>query len=296
MLDSLGSTLSRQTIDAFFARFNKSPNDTLTMNETIQCLETELCRPASEKKRINPNESAVDTSAPVTPSATAAGDYRRSINLSNLDFSGPAGNIPAPSSSSQDSESLRKPGQPPPQPTEPMQQPLADVAIDLTDPPINHSQPSFSRNASASTSSSDADEPISGDSSPSTDSDTFERVINVKSCPLCHRQRMNSKAEVDIVTHMAICASQDWARVDRIVVGNFVTASQAQRKWYTKVIANVAAGGYRLGAVSGVSVLGGCGRLTWGGCTVELGEYHCAESVDGAVGGGEDAGVCQAWD
>ena len=75
MLDSLRSTLSQQTFDTFFARFNKFPDDTLTVNETIQCLETELCRPASEKKRIDPDESAVDTSAPVTPSATATGDY-----------------------------------------------------------------------------------------------------------------------------------------------------------------------------------------------------------------------------
>ena len=52
------------------------------------------------------------------------------------------------------------------------------------------------------------------------------------------------------MTHMAICASQDWARVDRIVVGNFVTASQAQRKWYTKVLSKVSSGNYKLGAVS----------------------------------------------
>ena len=37
--------------------------------------------------------------------------------------------------------------------------------------------------------------------------------------------------------------------MDRIVVGNFVTASQAQRKWYTKVISMVSSGDYKLGAV-----------------------------------------------
>lgn len=93
--------------------------------------------------------------------------------------------------------------------------------------------------------------------------------------------------------------------MDRIVVGNFVTASQAQRKWYTKVIASVASGGYRLGAVSFsfflffvVFVCGG-GVFGWRrliGCDLEFGEYYCAESVDGAVGRGEDAGVCEAWD
>jgi len=56
--------------------------------------------------------------------------------------------------------------------------------------------------------------------------------------------------EMDIMTHLAICASQDWAKVDRIVVGNFVTPSQAQRKWYTRVIAKVSSGNYKLGANS----------------------------------------------
>ncbi|RDB27430.1 Phosphatidylserine decarboxylase proenzyme 3 [Hypsizygus marmoreus] len=44
---------------------------------------------------------------------------------------------------------------------------------------------------------------------------------------MCHRPRMSDKAEMDIITHLAVCASQDWEKVDRIVVGDFVTASQA---------------------------------------------------------------------
>ena len=101
-------------------------------------------------------------------------------------------------------------------------------------------------NQSSSSSSDAEDSSASNGGSPEG---SFERVINVKNCPLCHRPRLNSKAEVDIVTHLAVCASQDWARVDRIVVGNYVTASQAQRKWYTKVISKVSAGNYKLGVV-----------------------------------------------
>jgi phosphatidylserine decarboxylase len=59
-------------------------------------------------------------------------------------------------------------------------------------------------------------------------------VINVKNCPICHRLRLNKKVEMDIVTHVAVCASGDWAKIDKIDIGNFVTASQAQRMWYTK--------------------------------------------------------------
>jgi phosphatidylserine decarboxylase len=68
---------------------------------------------------------------------------------------------------------------------------------------------------------------------------TLERVINVKNCPICHRPRLNKKAEMDIITHVAMCASGDWAKIDKIVAGNFVTAIQAQRKWYTKDISKV---------------------------------------------------------
>ena len=113
--------------------------------------------------------------------------------------------------------------------------------------------PSFNRMNSSSSSTSDAEDSSGSNGSNGSSSSpegSFERVINVKNCPLCHRPRLNSKAEVDIVTHLAVCASQDWARVDRIVVGNYVTASQAQRKWYTKVISKVSAGNYKLGAVS----------------------------------------------
>jgi phosphatidylserine decarboxylase len=77
-----------------------------------------------------------------------------------------------------------------------------------------------------------------------------ERVIVLKSCPLCHMPRLSKRAEMDIVTHLAVCASQDWRRVDSMVVSNFVTATQAHRKWYTKVISKISQGQYRLGADS----------------------------------------------
>lgn len=56
--------------------------------------------------------------------------------------------------------------------------------------------------------------------------------------------------EVDIVTHLGICSSTDPRSVNRIVVGSYVTASQAQRKWFTKVISKATKGAYSLGANS----------------------------------------------
>lgn len=49
---------------------------------------------------------------------------------------------------------------------------------------------------------------------------------------------------------MGICASTDSGSVNRMIVGNFVTASQAQRKWFTKVISKATKGSYSLGANS----------------------------------------------
>jgi len=79
--------------------------------------------------------------------------------------------------------------------------------------------------------------------------ETFERLINVKHCPLCHRPWLNKKAEMDIITHLAVCARGDWVKIGRIVVGNFVTTSQARRRWYTRIISKVSSGDYRLGVV-----------------------------------------------
>jgi phosphatidylserine decarboxylase len=255
MLDSLGSTLTKSTIASFFTRFGKNPEEEeISIDQAVQCLEAELGRPDSEKKHIDGDESQ-DTSMSATPLLLASGPKGEKIDLDSLDFSGPA-------HVSEDTNDNNKPRIPPPQPTEGMQRPLLEVAVG-TDGTVSSSDAEGELSSGTASSSAEkakksrfggvrrigkAKKESSGDSSPSSDS--VERVINVKNCPLCHRARLNDKAEMDIITHLAICASQDWHQVDKIMVGNFVTASQAQRKWYTKVIGKLSAGNYRLGAVS----------------------------------------------
>ncbi|EAW21170.1 putative phosphatidylserine decarboxylase Psd2 [Aspergillus fischeri NRRL 181] len=77
-----------------------------------------------------------------------------------------------------------------------------------------------------------------------------EHVIEIRECPLCHQPRLAKRSDADIITHIATCASQDWRQVDNLVMGGFVTSSQAQRKWYSKVITKISYGGYKLGANS----------------------------------------------
>ncbi|KAL5606086.1 hypothetical protein BROUX41_006144 [Berkeleyomyces rouxiae] len=77
-----------------------------------------------------------------------------------------------------------------------------------------------------------------------------EHVVEIAQCPICHQPRLNKRSDADIVTHMATCASSDWRQVNDLMMGGFVTASQAQRKWYSKVITKISYGGYKLGANS----------------------------------------------
>ncbi|OBT99636.1 hypothetical protein VE01_02224 [Pseudogymnoascus verrucosus] len=77
-----------------------------------------------------------------------------------------------------------------------------------------------------------------------------EHVVEIKECPICHQPRLNRRSDADIITHIATCASQDWRQVNNIVMAGFVTSSQAQRKWYSKVITKISYGGYKLGANS----------------------------------------------
>ncbi|KAG9250201.1 putative phosphatidylserine decarboxylase [Emericellopsis atlantica] len=77
-----------------------------------------------------------------------------------------------------------------------------------------------------------------------------EHVIEIKECPICHQPRLNKRSDADIITHIATCASQDWRQVNTVLMNGFVTASQAQRKWYSKVITKLSYGGYKLGANS----------------------------------------------
>jgi phosphatidylserine decarboxylase len=254
MLDSLGSTLSMETIDSFYTRWNKNPRtDELTFPEAIQCLETEIFRPNSEKKRINPSDNegrerdlstGTDASLSHTPNLHTPGTHTPPLRLDSLTFSGPTLNLGEASPLFH-----RHPASQTVHQTEPSQMLVADQPPGVGEAPKQH-PPAVRQASSSSSAASDTGSgtSLSGNGSGSSD-EAFERVINIKNCPLCHRPRLNAKAERDIVTHIAVCASQDWARVDRVMVGNFVTAVQAQRKWYTNVLSKVSAGNYKIGAV-----------------------------------------------
>lgn len=96
---------------------------------------------------------------------------------------------------------------------------------------------------------------VSGEEGDALDKDDLndrgeEHVVEIRECPICHQPRLNKRSDADIITHIATCASQDWRQVNNLMMAGFVTASQAQRKWYSKVITKISYGGYKLGANS----------------------------------------------
>ncbi|KAF8573147.1 hypothetical protein K439DRAFT_1625271 [Ramaria rubella] len=153
--------------------------------------------------------------------------------LNILDFAGPSlQEVTFMESSSNDSIHLSA------HPSERAQQPLSEVVVDSSSSAPSTVALGLDIQQSSNSSSDAEDSPGNSE---------VERVINIKNCLFCRRPHLKSKAEADIVTHIELCASRDWGRVDRIVMGNFVTASQVQRKWYTKVITKVSSGAYQLG-------------------------------------------------
>lgn len=271
MLDSLGSTLSSQTINTFFTRFGKDPFEgSITVSQTVQCLESEICRPPSERNRVSSSPDEADT-APTTPSG-----YKMEgpLPFDKIDFSGPSHLRP------DDNGGGLRP------------EPFNSHLTEGTNLPLQHLTDQSNRPGRSSRQPSTSSEDGGEDSGCGGAEEARERVINIKNCPLCHRPRLSSKAEVDIIAHIALCASQDWGRMDKIVVGNFVTASQAQRKWYTKIIGKLSSGDYRIGAV-GISCVDH--QHLWMIC-VELCKHHRTKPYDRPAGGGEDASLCSVRD
>jgi phosphatidylserine decarboxylase len=89
MLDSLGSTLSAETINSFFTRRGKKlQEDELTIDETLWSLETEVGRPANEKKRINIGDM-LDWGSSGTPSAVRSLGSRVPTAVGEVGFRGP---------------------------------------------------------------------------------------------------------------------------------------------------------------------------------------------------------------
>lgn len=254
MLDSLGSTLTQGTIEGFFKSSGKEIDGELTMEEVILHLEKEVNKPVTEKAKVKPAELVSGTHTPnMAPEPSGDG----------LGMTGPQEVISSPVDPDELREKILRSQDAMPNNLSPVEEKnvpdirVRKASMDKRDVPV------VSDGGIGNLGNGDVNAPTLGgtatpsfDPDPDVDSDEAdtdevrERVINIRTCPLCHRPRLGKRSEQDIVTHLAICASSDWSRVDRIVTANYVTSSQAQRKFLTRMMNKVAIGNYRLGANS----------------------------------------------
>ena len=216
MLDTLGSTLRESTIDSFFQRFphrinGEGEEQDLTMDEVVICLEEQLEAKAKQSQSL--------------------GD-----RVKGLLHTGRDAEITETSSDSSSGG---------PSPAELAEPPSS--AVNIPGAQDANSQPSTiivpEMNKAGEEGEFVAKDELLEDRGE-------EHVVEIRECPICHQPRLNKRSDADIITHIATCASQDWRQVNKLMMGGFVTASQAQRKWYSKVITKISYGGYKLGANS----------------------------------------------
>ncbi|KAF9129071.1 hypothetical protein BGW39_004498 [Mortierella sp. 14UC] len=80
-----------------------------------------------------------------------------------------------------------------------------------------------------------------------TPSSEGEHLIRISTCPICHDPSLGTKLETDIITHIAVCSGNDGFNLDKLILGDFVTEANAQRKWITKVVKSLGYGRYVVG-------------------------------------------------
>lgn len=210
MLDTLGSTLKESTIDGYFERFARNRNSQDPGSMQLTFDQAVICL-EDQLQKPPPKRSLGETVRSYLDHAHLLADTNQG-NVGNVDKTASDAN-PEITANSQ-----------------------ANVDDVPTISPEELGSPGETGDALES-----------GDLA---DDRGEEHVVEIRECPICHQPRLNKKSDADIITHIATCASQDWRQVNNLVMAGFVTSSQAQRKWYSKVITKISYGGYKLGANS----------------------------------------------
>ena len=210
MLDTLGSTLKESTIDNWYLRFSKE-NETNGIGAGHLTFDQAVIALEDQLQQTNHKKSWGDTVKGFMP-------HGHFTTVSSGEKGKPSSGLPADGNSSS---------------------PLNEQGDRSAIPAI--SQDNLGTPG-------ETGDPLARDDL--VDERGEEHVVEIRECPLCHQPRLNKKTDADIITHIATCASQDWRQINNIVMAGFVTSSQAQRKWYSKVITKISYGGYKLGANS----------------------------------------------
>ncbi|CAK7234025.1 phosphatidylserine decarboxylase [Sporothrix bragantina] len=222
MLDTLGSTLRESTIDSFFQRFKKSGSGGSGSGSGSEDDIADL----TIDEAVICLEDQLDAKPKMT-STSVTDKIKAAIPDGLTQKATAAANLVVPGQSSSTTDT------------------------DVPSAPSAPSASSFSGSESPEIASMNVAE--EGDLVGRDDLNERggeEHVVEIRECPICHQPRLNKRKDTDIITHIATCASQDWRQVNNLVMGGFVTSSQAQRKWYSKIITKISYGGYKIGANS----------------------------------------------
>ncbi|KAF9365473.1 hypothetical protein BGX34_009902 [Mortierella sp. NVP85] len=212
MLEGLGSTLSSKTVDSFFAYYSKDPEcDELTSDELFERLERQV---------------RLDDS---TPSKRQKRKIRKFWSRKRSTTSCSSQSLPTLASESEEKDSTEES-------PEEDEEDNNELFLHLT----QNKLPAGSTPVAV-----DMIEPTESDYDPQTSEDEY--VIRIATCPICRDPSLGSKLETDVITHIAVCSGNDGFNLDKLILGNFVTAANAQRKWITKVVKTLGYGRYVIG-------------------------------------------------
>lgn len=76
-------------------------------------------------------------------------------------------------------------------------------------------------------------------------------VINMRVCPMCQKIQTGKLTAQQVMNHIGVCASREWAgSATPLLDDRYVTSQQASRRWYTKFLSKFSFGSYYLGANS----------------------------------------------
>ncbi|KAF8984879.1 hypothetical protein BGZ46_006678 [Entomortierella lignicola] len=208
MLEGLGSTLSSKTVDSFFAPYSKDPEqDELTFDELFERLERQV---------------KLDDNLPCK---------RRKRRLRK--FWKRKTKVAAPEVIESDEKDS----------TEGSFDDEGEVEAEEDNELFMHL--TQNKVPASNLHAVDMIEPTESDFDSQNSED--EHVIRIATCPICHDPNLGSKLETDVITHIAVCSGNDGFNMDKLIMGNFVTEANAQRKWITKVVKTLGYGRYVIG-------------------------------------------------
>ncbi|KAI9477809.1 MAG: phosphatidylserine decarboxylase-domain-containing protein [Benjaminiella poitrasii] len=249
MLEALGSNISESTLDHFWVEHGKVPSEDLTMDELVKSLESFLL--SVEDKQAN--EDVIieeDNSLPVSVSeSTTINPFFLADDDDDEDYDDDEDDIGEEDDEDEESEegdyctsfddddmdmipSSSATTVAPPTPDEADYEALAEGdGIQYVDGPLRELR-------------------LQDDNESKTEEEhkaKQEKVIRLTECPICHKPNLSKRGQMDIVTHVATCAANDWTTVDRFLISNFGSEAQAQRKWFVKLVNSVGYGRYSIG-------------------------------------------------